>query len=377
MGREEGDAFWLRSWVATASSRDLKHWTNATLIRFPNWKWYLSEDLRFLAPLPRVERDGSITLWFSTAPATSRTERAIRAATSHDGINFELLPEDHGRGSLQPAGEEYETQDTGMRAWRDPFLLEGPGDTLWMYLAAHLPRADNMMQTLRMCGISGSDCEEGWFRGVIGVAVSQGGRPWLLLPPAARSETVTYMEINPVSIARTLQTGFWEMERPQVVMHDGLYHLFFHCWTTMVNPEWGRQRFNSSTWPHPDGHDTTIYHFTAPHPSGPFEPNSGRPVVRGSWATGLYGTHFFELSPSEAIGKARTAVAGWYPADHTLEISGRFRLQWSNGIPEICDMHAEEKGHYRKVAKAAKELRQKRGPPERMPPVEIIMCSKM
>jgi len=318
-GDQTGDAFWLRSWIATATSPNLRNWTDATLIHFPDWPWHTSVDLRFLAPLPKVLPDGSVELYFSTAQASSRTERSIISLRSTNGVEFNTTNRAAG---LQPNVFYENSQMEGeMRAWRDPHIVQTDADNRWAYFAAQIPRRKAMLATLTLCGTTGRDCESGWFRGVIGVAHSLKSGPWRVLEPAAYLTEVTYIERDPMSIVATNQTAFWEMERPQVVHHGGKYHMFFHCWHAMVNPEWAANAFNTTEWPHPDGHDSTWYHLVATRPQGPFLPSvRGRPpVVRGMWSTGLYGAHLFNLSEAETHGKSSVAIAGWYISEHDLE----------------------------------------------------------
>ena len=159
----------------------------------------------------------------------------ILAAMSSDGIHFALTEEAQGLSPESPASLlHYEGGggDTGaMRAWRDPeFLRDDQGTVLsrgvggyrYVYFSAHVPRRASMLVTLKMCGSGGDqgDCEQGWFRGTIGVAriaiEAPPGAPWEVLGPAAYLSVKTYIERDPMSIVATNQTGFWEMERPQV-----------------------------------------------------------------------------------------------------------------------------------------------------------------
>jgi len=412
LGGKPGDAFWLRSWIATAYSEDLLHWTNATLIRFPEWHWHRNQDLRFLAPLAvphqpassepaKGSKGGGIRLFFSTAMASSRCELPILAMDSPDGVHFTRALEAAQGLSPESAEGHYEggagqgVDDGAMRAWGDPELLRGVdgvplGDGIegyrYMYFSAQVPKRGAMMATLTMCGQQGDDCEHGWFRGTIavarqpahsgkGVGRSEGG--WEILGPAAYLSVKTYIERDPMSIVATNQTAFWEMERPQVMVGPGgKYHMFFHCWHAMVNPEWANQAFNTTTWPHPHGHDSTWYHLVAARPEGPFHPPaSGEPpVVRGSWVASIYGSHIFPIAEAQRQGRSALGVAGWYITRNTLEISGRFRLQWDRqGAPELCDMQAQDQTQRRKRHALARELRRKRGPRGgSLPPPEAI-----
>ena len=63
-------------------------------------------------------------------------------------------------------------------------------------------------------------------------------------------------------------------------------------------------------------------------------------MVKGSRESGLYGISPFRVMLPERETKPEPesdfALAGWYVQDHTLEISGRFRLVWgATGTPEV------------------------------------------
>ena len=100
------------------------------------------------------------------------------------------------------------------------------------------------------------------------------------------------------------------MERPQVIHHGGVYHLFFHCWGFHVNPGWARAYL-------PQGFDfnnrhSTLYHFEAAGPTGPYRPSPRSPVVPGTIEPefALYGLHFVPLPPGATEPK-EWLVLGW------------------------------------------------------------------
>ena len=110
--------------------------------------------------------------------------------------------------------------------------------------------------------------------------------------------------------------------------------MFFHCWPGMIHPS-----FSETFWAgsgHTVSHhqaESSLYHLIATQPEGPFTlPNKEHFVVKGSRESGLYGTSIFHTQEGE------TALTGWYVRNHTLEVSGRFRLRWSrDGVPEVAD----------------------------------------
>jgi len=83
--------------------------------------------------------------------------------------------------------------------------------------------------------------------------------------------------------------------------------------------------------------ESSLYHLVALQPEGPFSlPDREQFVVTGSRESGLYGTSLFEL-------EGEAALAGWFHANHTLEISGRFRLRWGPGdVPVVVDSWARQ-----------------------------------
>ena len=129
-------------------------------------------------------------------------------------------------------------------------------------------------------------------------------------------------------------TAYWEMERPWVVQRGKTYHMFFHCWPGMIHPH-----FSESFWPPGKTSkyqvESSLYHLVASQPEGPFTlPDRDQYVVSGSRESGLYGTSIFEV-------EGETALAGWFHANHTLELSGRFRLRWKHGdVPVVHDAWA-------------------------------------
>lgn len=222
------------------------------------------------------------------------------------------------------------------QAWRDAFLLHSPSGVSYLYFASHRPRPPSSAPHFRMCA-SKTDCVEDWFRGVIGVARHRPGREgWELLAPAADIRVLTPM-VAPGDGKETVvlnMTAYWEMERPWVVLRGSTYHMFFHCWPGMVHPH-----FSESFWPTGTAGqhqvESSLYHLISSRPEGPFSlPHRDHFVVRGSRESGLYGTSIFELD-------GETALGGWFHKNHTLEVSGRFRLRWGPAdVPIVHDTWA-------------------------------------
>ncbi len=147
--------------------------------------------------------------------------------------------------------------------------------------------------------------EHSVFKGCIGLAVSdQINGPYEVLPP------VTY----PV-ISETKEGVYYEMERPQVIYRDEKYHLFFSSATSLINQKWikqvGKGRITNSS----------LYWYISDKVTGPFVPSSGKPVVKGSESTELYGTNIIEAPNGKLI------ACGSNINTFTLEVSERFPVR--------------------------------------------------
>lgn len=266
---------------------------------------------RILAGCAR-EENGQFYLFYGGAPPRPRwNHEEIGLATSPDGKTWErsaapfwsseaelamfdrFYKREPARSTLKRMGEPFCHR-------RDPFVLtDSATGRYYLYFTAAL------------VGI------HDYFHGGVGLAVAETiGGPYRLQPPAAA----------PIGIARTEPTAsaFYEMERPQVLVHQGRYHLFFGCWHHNLHPAW-RDR-----WSPPDSH-STIYWLVADRPEGPFLPMGDRPWVDGSEHTGLYGVQWVNLD------------GDWYAWGHDittfiLSLSRRYRLVWSGDRPAIAQV---------------------------------------
>jgi levansucrase len=139
--------------------------------------------------------------------------------------------------AVTPGGRYQSTasQDTGepgfIKAFRDPFRFTDPRDGI-----------EYLLFTASLAG-SGSD-----FDGAIGVATRPGAGRWSLLPPLVHADGVNN-----------------ELERPHVVVRDGLYYVFFSTQARTFHPE-------------VEG-PTGLYGFVGDGILGPFEPLNGSGLV--------------------------------------------------------------------------------------------------
>lgn len=184
---------------------------------------------------------------------------------------------------------------------RDPFVWHEPrSNRYYLYFTAALQGTHD------------------YFHGGVGLATAEAiAGPYQLQAPAAAPICVAASATEPAASA------FYELERPQVLHHNGRYHLFFGCWHHNLHPAW-RDRYQP-----PTSH-STIYWLTADDPAGPFLPAGDRPWVLGSDRTGLYGVQWVDLE------------GHWYAWGHdiltfTLDLSRRYRLSWVNQQPAIAE----------------------------------------
>ena len=165
-----------------------------------------------------LSEDGrDLTLYFTATGqqgevALSFTQRlfSARATPIREGGNFRLtgwrdLAEIVSRDPAWYMASDAGTGCVGtIKAFRDPAYFRDPATgRSYLFFAASLAG-------------SGSS-----FNGVIGAAVSAEGRPdkWTILPPVLSADGVNN-----------------ELERPHVVMHGGLYYLFWSTQSHVFNP---------------------------------------------------------------------------------------------------------------------------------------------
>jgi len=230
-------------------------------------------------------------------------------------------------------------------AWRDPFFFHdtASGSNL-LFLAADLPW-NSKARGFEMCWAkAGTDkeereCHESQFQGGIGLArlpadPLDGG--WDLMAPATAPLVLTNFTLikkwGQYHVTGT-QSGFWEMERPQVLYNQGRYHLFFHCWGFHINPDWAGKHLPRGL--EYGNQHSLLYHFEASIAEGPYMPSKSTPVVPGSAETGLYGVHFVPAPRSMSLtGSPEWIVFGWNRGEVSLEISGTYHFRFdADGSP--------------------------------------------
>ncbi|MFB2969036.1 glycoside hydrolase family 68 protein [Aerosakkonema sp. BLCC-F183] len=299
--------WWMNGTIYGAISTDMKTWQDvgALLEVNPANSW---ESGRMLAGSAYKE-DGVYYLFYSAAgKGLEIMNEGIGLATSVDGLHWErssncelVKPDDnhrwYGQFKRQMGYDEYDHYQ-----WRDPYVVKDrETGKYYMFICAYLKEGG-----------------EGKYRGCVGVAVADKiGGPYELLPPAATP-----------FVEGTKASPFYEMERPQVIYRNGKYHLFFSCWTMWLNPSWvqkvGKDKIT----------DSTLYWYVSDRITGPYEPVSAKPIVKGSDRTGIYGTNFFPApdNPEEFI------AYGWYYRRMTLAIKPEVRVCWHNDSIEIVNL---------------------------------------
>jgi beta-fructofuranosidase len=298
-GPKNADPWWSSSKIYGAISTDMKQWKDLGNILEPEPEnsW---EAGRIFSGFTYKE-DGVYYLFYS-ASGQEKSEilnEGIGLATSTNGLYWQrystkplLKPNDLDRWY----GKVYKHFQ-----WRDPYIVtERDTGKYYMFICSGLKEE-----------------RIGRFRGCVGVAVADKiTGPYELLPPAAAP-----------LVDGTKESPYYEMERPQVIYKDGKYHLFFSCWHHKLNPKWLKK------WESQKITNSSLYWYVSDKITGPFEPGSDPPVVRGSEKTGLYGTNFFPVPdrPEEFF------AYGWYPRLSVLEVSPVFRVRWNDRSIEISN----------------------------------------
>jgi levansucrase len=186
----------------------------------------------------------SLTVYYTAAGRRGERTRSyvqrIAAATATvdaDAGGVRLVEWTPHREVLRPDGAMYapaneEHGEPGfIKAFRDPFMFRDPADDVeHLLFTASLARARSP------------------FNGAVGIARSNGRGDWTLLPPLLGADGVNN-----------------ELERTHVVVHDGLYYLFFSTQRRTFDP----------VVPGPNG----LYGFVASALLGPYEPLNGSGLV--------------------------------------------------------------------------------------------------
>jgi len=373
--------FWGRSWLSVSTSPDFTLWGSPEAIAFtgtgaPEPPRNAGET-RLLSPCVLVHGD-RLYMYLNMAKNYGRKEGFVQLAVSQDGVTFALLsppayapvgPDVRWLQTEQPEKDQFNAQHL---AWRDPHVIHVAGE-YFMYITANLrihERPDSLK--FKLCWpshIPGKEATCLWkqFGGAIAVAKSVTGiaGPWTMLSPAAaglvdtvipryykkrivrnkleaRAWAPENMLLDWNTTELGLHSGFWEMERSSVIEHGGVYHMFFQCWASMVNPAWLQEHlFKGREETAPNITDSSVYHLVAEEPQGPFLPSKATPVLPGSGELGLYGMSYPECSrpicSEEEVRRQERLVIGAYIDDPstphgfaTLEVSGALRLRWGD-----------------------------------------------
>ncbi|MBW4477258.1 MAG: glycoside hydrolase family 68 protein [Tolypothrix brevis GSE-NOS-MK-07-07A] len=152
------------------------------------------------------------------------------------------------------------------------------------------------------------------FRGCIGLAVSQSiDGPYQLLKP------LLFPHVND----ETNNGIFYELERPQLIIKNGKYYLFFSAWGHTINPK------ASENYSELNLDKSALYCYVSDSLDGLYKPVPEFKIVPGSEKTGMYGTNFLQDEDGEWF------AYGWYLETFTCEIGRKFPVIWDTEIPRI------------------------------------------
>lgn len=300
VGSKKTNPFWKEGAIYGAISTDLKQWQDLGPILQPDpaSAW---ESGRMLAGSTYKE-DGIYYLFYSAAgkDGLAICHEEIGLATSTDGLQWQRYSPEKLFLNLDERNLWYGSHKEVNFFWRDPYIVKDhKTGKYYMYICAYLPAV-----------------EPGGFGGCIGLAVADTlAGPYQILPPAAAP-----------SVDETKAWPYEHMERPQVIYKNGKYHLFFSCWLNMMNSQWisqvGRHLLR----------DSSLYWYVADEITGPFEPVSDTPVVRGSKTTRMYGTNFFVVNETTE----ELIPYGWDYTLRELQISpSKFQVDFVRNSVEI------------------------------------------
>jgi beta-fructofuranosidase len=295
---EPSTNFWSQGTVYEATSKDLQNWDllGVALAPEPSNSW---ESGRILAGSTYKENDLYYLFYSASGGGESLKDERIGLATSIDGLSWQRYSTDYFFSEAEWNQWYGRQADTGHFHWRDPYVVrERETGKYYMFICTHQKHSTDSR-----------------FYGCVGVAVSSSlAGPYKLLPPVAGA-----------GISGLEDWPFTEMERPQIIYRHGKYHLFFSCWPWNLNPAWlnkvGRQSIRESS----------LYWFTSDKITGPYQPVSACPVVKGSNRTGMYATNLFAVQeqPDEYI------AIGWYHRIYTLQVSQQYKVKFE---PHVLEM---------------------------------------
>ena len=332
----EAAPFWFNSDIATAVSYDgMRSWVQPAPVEFSNWE-YSATGIRLLAG-DAGWHNNAFWLLFSTGTTGSRVESDIALATSADGITFKLVSE----GAIaRPAQWQN-------NAWRDPFLVVHEGQ-LVAFVSGRAPR-NPASSSFEMCNGTEASCERTQYQGAIAVVRGEfsatGPRFGAVeLKPASQTgqmcnhttdvtmDSIEGKRITKRYRVRGVHEGFWEMERPQVVIRQGAagtrFHMFFNCWSRFVNPQWSFKHLTGGERPS----DSALYHLEAAALSGPYVTSAKTPIVPGSALSGMYGIRLIKEDANSHL------VLGWYLSEFSLRLQPGWRMLWdADGEPRMVE----------------------------------------
>lgn len=191
-----------------------------------------------------IERESSeVTVWYTTAGVRGEADPSFvqRIFTSRARLEPAPLPRFGDWSSHEEAvrpGEFYRSTDTQLtgepgfiKAFRDPFFFQDPatGEDALLFTASLRESATG-------------------FDGAVGIAQRTNGGGWHSLAPLIHADGVNN-----------------ELERPHLVVHDGLYYLFFSTQARTFHP--------AVSGP------TGLYGFVAASLDGPWTPLNGSGLV--------------------------------------------------------------------------------------------------
>jgi beta-fructofuranosidase len=283
--------FWSQGTIFGAISKNLRQWETTGVVLSPNAEneW---ESGRILAG-STYKKDGTYYLFYgASGGGKSLKNERIGLVTSTDGLNWQRSSSEH-LFSEDEWSKCYGRQvDTGHFHWRDPYIVrDRVSGKYCMFITAHLQHNTSSR-----------------YQGCVALATADElAGPYKLQPPVAGPKI---SGIDP--------WPFIEMERPQVIYQHGKYHLFFSCWPWHLEPEWLNKMGRCSL------RESSLYWFISDRITGPYQPASDFPVVRGSTQTGLYATNFL----ADSQERDEYYAFGWNHRIFTLQTSRLFKVQF-------------------------------------------------
>jgi beta-fructofuranosidase len=289
----------LESKIYSAESRDMMHWQNirVALEPEPRHPW---EAGRIFAGSTYKE-NGIYYLFYSAAGEGDQfLDEGVGLAISEDALNWR-------RHSSQPLVKPelenpYYAKHGNHFQWRDPYILKDEVSRKYYMFTSAFSKQNAKKSSSQ-------------FGGCVGLSVADRIEgPYTLMPP------VLVQHLHGIE-----EPIFYEMERPQVIYKDGLYHLFFSAFVSTLNPQWVNKLGTGQVT------DSSLYWYISESISGPFCPAKSIPIVSGSQKTGLYGTNLF--SPAEEL--KQYFAYGWRHRMFSLEAISLYPVNWQSLEPEV------------------------------------------